>query len=654
MATAGVFRLMVNDGKADKMIMATDMLDCRIKEITALRMAEGYAHGEELPTLLDIEQTHILFVNAHFRPFAAVAYEYTKVKVQSGTPQWGGSVTFSIPQQGDFFHDMVLHVTLSAATATNPAAFTAPADRALVQVDADNQPFGTGAVDLTATANIAYDVVDLTLSNVVAVGGAPVPAGYGGALHYCNLPGARLIKNTYFTVNGNPLDNYPSDSYVFYDKYRVSANKRTGWNRCMGQEVPLNGWSRLNVAASSAATVQESSRRRVQVLRGAQTPKITQPALEMWIPLLFWFSQDPRLSIASVSIPHGQRYITVDIQEQAKILYLTPSLKLRSTVTVTRWAAIPGAGATTPGALWGATPPAVTAAAIASAATVTTFHDLGATSAADTTTLPGVTLPASSLLGSLPTQTFSTFDLYINNIYLNPNVHDIYIERIGFSLIRIHRNQTVNLCVNESEVLLSAFKFPIEYFFVGLRPATNLSDVTKNDTDWNQFTWQTSQSVTSSSNSSYPLTTDSFAVDANHFSTNVHTQTGTQSFMTDQFTYRWPTRTIDTLAVTAHGISMYNAYNAAFFQNYVPMQYGGDNIVTAEDEGVLMVNFCLYPGTYQPSGHINVSRSREFHVTYTSSVVGGSVVTSADLVAEGSAINFLLISDGSAVLRYST
>ena len=29
-----------------------------------------------------------------------------------------------------------------------------------------------------------------------------------------------------------------------------------------------------------------------------------------------------------------------------------------------------------------------------------------------------------------------------------------------------------------------------------------------------------------------------------------------------------------------------------------------------------MVNFCLYPHSYQPSGHINVSRAREFYLDY--------------------------------------
>jgi hypothetical protein len=66
-----------------------------------------------------------------------------------------------------------------------------------------------------------------------------------------------------------------------------------------------------------------------------------------------------------------------------------------------------------------------------------------------------------------------------------------------------------------------------------------------------------------------------------------------------------------------------------------------------------MVNFCLYPKTYQPSGYVNISRAREFFFNWTSAVVGVGGVTGT-FYALGIAINFLLVSDGSAVLRYST
>lgn len=111
--------------------------------------------------------------------------------------------------------------------------------------------------------------------------------------------------------------------------------------------------------------------------------------------------------------------------------------------------------------------------------------------------------------------------------------------------------------------------------------------------------------------------------------------------------------TLDTISIQAHGIDIYKEFPAAFFNAYTTYHYGGPNINAPQDIGSLFVPFCLYPGSYQPSGHINVSRAREFFLKYTSSYFGNNA-TSGLLIVIASAINFLLISDGSAVLRYST
>ncbi|QED21665.1 B646L [African swine fever virus] len=74
---------------------------------------------------------------------------------------------------------------------------------------------------------------------------------------------------------------------------------------------------------------------------------------------------------------------------------------------------------------------------------------------------------------------------------------------------------------------------------------------------------------------------------------------------------------------------------------------------TPDDPGAMMITFALKPREeYQPSGHINVSRAREFYISWDTDYVGS--ITTADLVVSASAINFLLLQNGSAVLRYST
>ena len=78
----------------------------------------------------------------------------------------------------------------------------------------------------------------------------------------------------------------------------------------------------------------------------------------------------------------------------------------------------------------------------------------------------------------------------------------------------------------------------------------------------------------------------------------------------------------------------------------------GKNINTPEDIGWFMLNFNFNPGDNDPSGHINVSRAREFYLTYRSSYIG--VNSAAELIVLADALNFFLVKDGSGVLRFST
>ena len=72
MATGGIFQLITNDGKQDRMLMASALLKQRIDD--ARRIRESNGESDTTPTLFDIERTHILFTNAHFKPFAAIGY----------------------------------------------------------------------------------------------------------------------------------------------------------------------------------------------------------------------------------------------------------------------------------------------------------------------------------------------------------------------------------------------------------------------------------------------------------------------------------------------------------------------------------------------------------------------------------------------------
>jgi hypothetical protein len=165
MSAGAVFKLIANDGKADRMIMATALLNQRIKDVMCARATAG--KEDPTPTLVDLEKTHILYVNAHFKPFAAIGFEYNKVRASSGNPTLGSTVQFSIPQFGDFFYDMVLRTrlsqfqgvpftaTLPALTPDNQSSFAAS-----TSYDAYGRMFGNGSVSSAANQNTSsYTVV---------------------------------------------------------------------------------------------------------------------------------------------------------------------------------------------------------------------------------------------------------------------------------------------------------------------------------------------------------------------------------------------------------------------------------------------------------------------------------------------------------------
>lgn len=101
---------------------------------------------------------------------------------------------------------------------------------------------------------------------------------------------------------------------MYYSKFEVAPGKRFGWNNLMGQENPvncvedhctINGASQFDSEHSGflVGTVNApcapqnaaiTSRKLGQILNGPQTPKATQPALELWVPLIFWFNVGPK------------------------------------------------------------------------------------------------------------------------------------------------------------------------------------------------------------------------------------------------------------------------------------------------------------------------------------------------------------------------
>lgn len=493
MSTGGVYQLIANDGKQDLMLTATKLLNSRLRELKKIR-CKNPAIKDPLPTLIDIERTHIFYMSAHFKPFVQMGFEYQAVQSQDGLLKFGNTITFSIPQFGDFFHDMVLHVRLE--------------------------------------------------------GLAPVVPG--DQVQYCEFLGHKLCRRTLFEVNQNPIDFYGSDTLNMHYNFAVTQDKKLSWMRGVGQEVPKLATLYQNPGV-------DNCRERKFILDGLQTPKDIHPVADLWIPLIFWFNNDPRLSLPSIAIPFGQRFIKITFADVNEVCFGVD---------------FGGGGAFVP--------PTVTAT-----------------------------------------------ELFINNIFVNPDIHDIFIKRVGFTMIRVHREQRTPLSTAADNIQLQELKWPTETLYIGIKPTINEGT----QQHWASYHFVTPQfwAFPVAIPNALPPPPDQLAFsDATWFN---------------------ETPCIDTFVLETHGVQLYHPNPVNFYNIYLPYRYGSTTIVSPIDTGLYMATFNLYPGTYQPSGHINLSRSREFYFNYVSSIISPTVT--AALYVTAIAINFLLISEGQAVLRYN-
>jgi hypothetical protein len=174
--------------------------------------------------------------------------EYNKVTNSAGSATINSNttskITFSIPQFGDFFSDMVVHVVMQQPTLNTNGVTPALSDQ--------------------------------------------------GLMRWCSYPGERLLKNVKFEVNGNPLDEYTHEAVNFHREFCVQPNKQVGWDRCVGQEEVEQGYlNQPNWVGSGLASSAVTSRVKMATTSGIQTPSgqkdITDSGdVELFIPLLFW------------------------------------------------------------------------------------------------------------------------------------------------------------------------------------------------------------------------------------------------------------------------------------------------------------------------------------------------------------------------------
>lgn len=676
MSTGGVFTIVANDGKADKLINAYQFLLSRIKEMMNYSSQMGM---DTAAYLMEIEKTHIIHFNRKYKPYVPLGFEYSKVPPQS-TATFGGTALYTIPVYGDFIHDVFVNFKISQGSC-NPAPLP-PLDKNVLKTgsNATAEPVTDIYIDGQAypsidTTNgilrkVLYDYVDPDTGNIVAAGD-PV----ANNIYLCDFPGERIVQKANFTINGNTLDEYDQYAYVFYRNFLLCEDKKVSYYKNMGQEVEVPAYTDI---------IKNGIRQKVSLVMGNQTPKSQLPAVNLFVKLMFWFCKDPGQSLATAAIPYGTRMISIDIASFDSIFKLScPIVKRQNIITyvlekyddtIVADPTPPGPNATDEDKQKYAKWLINYALTSRSNSTVPQYNVSVLFNPVDAVALeantPQVNLvdpPDDFIFNQMKSSTYylpvnhtastwnqkptlSSMHMWINNIFTTSEIHDIYVSKVGFNLIRIHKQQSTSVSSGQNSILLSQFKYPIEYIFFGVVPSTNsLADY--DATCWHSFTLSRNRRVSTIVNL---LPTKEYSS-----SENLH--------------YIEKIPIINTLKVMVHGVELYHEMDQEFYNSYLSHNYR--RICSPSDTGAMFINFALFPTKYQPSGHINISRAREFYIEFNSNVLGKNTVESlgynsstinpeirntlpnqlqGTAVACGSAMNFLLISEGNATLRYAT
>ena len=583
MSTGGVFTLISNSGSQDKILLATEYLKERIKTIEAINLKNrNYNKSIDpdnswLPDINMINKTHAIFVNGSFKPCVASAFEYNMV--QASNVKFGNTVSFTLPRFGDFINDCVVHIQLTGLRAVNSN------DR----------------------------------------------------VRYASFLGHKLFTKVEFKVKQVVLDEYGSDVYNAYYQFHVPQNKRIGWMRNMGQEIP-------HQAFLTADPTTDLHREYRMFGDGNQTFKQSHDKVDLWIPILFWF-KDIQNSLPNGFIPFGQTNIDVTLAKISEIVG---------------------------------------------------YADYGGG-------------------GVFKTPNISKCELYMNNIFMNSDIYKIFLNKFGFSLIRVHVKHTKPLITSSGQILLNELKWPTESLYISFRPQYNLtlsqywnknssliaSDVkvpvvaknillvtnvistgiSTNNTV--QLTYVSGPALSNVNNYyinydlvisggtgyvSDILQTNKYIVTGYNGANNTFTisnnwndglrpdKTTTFELYTPQIAintarYFKEVPTVSTIEIRSDDIVLFRETDETFYNSYLPYRFG-EMSNTPEDRGWYMVNFNFYPGSHQPSGHINLSIARKFYLKYTSSIISENNTT--DMIVLADAINFLLVKDGNVILRYST
>ena len=217
--------------------------------------------------------------------------------------------------------------------------------------------------------------------------------------------------------------------------------------------------------------------------------------------------------------------------------------------------------------------------------------------------------------------------LYVNSLTMSEEMYNLYIERAGYNLVRIHNKFSSFLTSAENKIQISSFKFPTEYFYFAFRPASNAASFTN---------WHKMLALSPVRNI---LTPTSFLTDSGG---GVITDSLERSSITYQEEY-----------VPVNEISFNIAGGSKLYDNLSPAFYGSSQILkdvkikSARSKGIMIAMFSQKPNEDDVAGYLNLSYYRDLCCQYKSSHI--TLSNQVEFIALATSINFLPVANGTAL-----
>lgn len=665
-------------GKLSAILYANTFLHQSLTAQIAARERGGYIN--KYPALAAVLLTHFLPINTSFKPCVICAFEYVRT-TESICP--GKRTEIEMKQNCDYINDMYLEYDtpeVSCTLAQLPDIVVKPKDTntyvfngsvslnfATGALNTPDQEANSGNINVVDGFNYRYDTIagafidtPITINGAnyiirVQTGGLnPVPNGgisytyvdqnyhfiagpdgtvsnpgvngfgTGGQLarvqranhvYGAELFGLKLYPHNCFKVDDNVISPYSSRAATNYRTRMLGPLTRPAFDRLIGQEVPRDvieynysseGSTGSGLPHGSAQT--HHSRMYSRSADGLQTPKPVHRSTRIITPLLHWFNTQRRTSLPVTCMPDGKLVIEIEMEKLENMFFPAPSIFIEERLYAVNVADANGT--------------------------------LAVPNISATRRIPYL-IPKSTVTANSSCECVS---LVSCNILLDELIHNIIINRIGFNLITLFKEEIS--CAKDSNcttVNINQLKWPTEYIHISDYLAENVD----NRLPSAGRTWHRCGKITTEDTSEYdtlPTRRQNGAVnifETHRFASKIRYTSHTQNI-------------VQNLGVYIYDSPFFCKHNTReFYADYLPFTYSNGTINCDTDaHAPIFITFANMPGIYQPTGFVNLSKNKNMYLELTYGVDFDSR-NKVFLHSVANARNFILIADGSCIVRFS-